>query len=140
MNNKEVLALFFQSALNTPYLWGGDSPLKGYDCSGFVQDALYAIGLDPSGDQTSDALYRHFKDPLNGRKNVLQFGSLLFFGKEEKITHIAIALNETSMIEAAGGGSKTKTLEDAIESKAFVKITPIRRRRDLVAKILPMGL
>ena len=140
MNNKEVLSLFFQSALNTPYIWAGDSMTKGVDCSGFVQLALYAIGADPKGDQTADALYRHFKSPTNGRGNVLQFGTLLFFGREEKITHIAIALNQTSMIEAAGGGSKTKTVEDAIQQKAYVKITPIRRRSDLVAKILPMDL
>jgi cell wall-associated NlpC family hydrolase len=140
MDNKSILTMFFTSSLNTPYKWGGDNPFNGFDCSGFVQEALSSIDLDPPCDQTSDALYRYFKDPLKGRQNTLQFGSLLFFGKEEKITHVAIALNGVSMIEAGGGGSKTKTIDDAIRDKAYVRIRPIRRRLDLVCAILPIRL
>jgi len=45
MTNKESLMMFFQSVLGTPYKWGGNNCLEGYDCSGFVQDALSIIGV-----------------------------------------------------------------------------------------------
>jgi len=140
MDKKDILIMFFQSSLNINYKWGGDNPFEGFDCSGFVQEALSAIGLDPPGDQTSDALYRYFKNPLKARQNILQFGSLLFFGTEKKIKHVAIALNHNEMIEAGGGGSKTKTIDDAIRDKAYVRIRQIKRRSDLVASILPIEL
>ena len=39
----------------------------------------------------------------------------MFFGKApNKITHVAFAIDEFRMMEAAGGGSKTRTLQDAI--------------------------
>lgn len=140
MNNKEILTMYCQSVLNTPYKWGGNTALEGMDCSGFVQDALSTIGLDPNGDQTAHNLYEHFKNPLNGIQNILQFGSLLFFGTEDKIIHVAIALNNISMIESGGGNSKTNSLEDAIRDNAFVRIRPIQRRNDLVCAILPNKL
>lgn len=140
MNKQEILKLFFQSTLGLPYIWGGQNPLVGYDCSGFVQEALITIGLDPKGDQTSHALYEHFRNPKFGVRRFLQFGSVLFFGREDRISHTAIALNQFSMIESGGGGSQCKTREDAIKYNAFVRIRPISRRKDLVDNIYPIGM
>jgi cell wall-associated NlpC family hydrolase len=140
MNNKEILTMFFYSVMGLPYKWGGMNPISGLDCSGFVQEALSTIGLDPAGDQTADALYRYFSSDKLGKKNITQFGSLLFFGSESAITHIAIALNDKIMIEAGGGGSKTLTKDDAIAQNAYIRIRPINRRKDLVKAILPVGI
>jgi cell wall-associated NlpC family hydrolase len=131
MTNKESLMMFFQSVLGTPYKWGGNNCLEGYDCSGFVQDALSVIGVDPPGDQTSNDLYNFFKDIQELNPKDISFGCLLFFGKE-KVTHVAIALNQKQMIEAGGGGSKTTTFQDAMKTNACVRIRPISRRNDLL--------
>ena len=131
MTNKESLMMFFQSVLGTPYKWGGNNCLQGYDCSGFVQDALAVIGVDPKGDQTSNDLYNFFKDIQELNPKNISFGCLLFFGKE-KVTHVAIALNNKQMIEAGGGGSKTTTFQDAMKINACVRIRPINRRSDLL--------
>jgi len=134
VHNNDILMMYFQSCLNLPYRWGGNNPVDGFDCSGFIQEALAVIGKDPVGDQTSHGLYEIFK--LDGviKKNA-SFGALLFFGNEYKIKHVAIALNETTMIEAGGGGSRVTDLENAIKYNAFVRVRPIARRSDLVAVI-----
>lgn len=121
--------------VGTPYIWGGDDP-TGFDCSGFVQELLASVGIDPAGDQSSNGLYRHFK------KDGFQLdfplpGSLCFYGSENKITHVAFSIDNFRVVEAAGGNANTKTLEDAARQNAYVRVRPYDRRSDLIAIILP---
>lgn len=135
MTESEILKAFIQSTLGTPYIWGGNNPVEGYDCSGLIQDALASIGLDPRGDQNSQSLHDYF---INKELSVStpSFGDLLFFGKNARhITHVAMAVNESFMFEAGGGGSSTNTREDAAKQNACVRIREIRRRNDLVVII-----
>ena len=79
LTNDQVLTMYFQSCLNIPYKWGGNNPIQGYDCSGFVQEALATINLDPIGDQTSHSLYDIFKHSTEGTLvKKANFGHLLF--------------------------------------------------------------
>ena len=136
MNNDDILKMYFTSCINIPYRWGGYNPIEGYDCSGFVQDALSTIGLDPKGDQTANLLYKFFSQPGNGLiKDIASFGNLLFFGNDKIIRHVAISLSNEAMIEAGGGGSKVNDIQDAIKYNAFVRIRPIKNRNDLHAII-----
>lgn len=123
--------------IGTPYIWGGNNPLEGFDCSGFIQEVLKVHGVDPKGDQTSQGLYNHFNS--NGLSAQIPFkGCLLFFGNSEyRITHIAMAINKTLMIEAGGGGSKIHTPSEAAEAGAYVRIRPISNRSDLVKAVYP---
>ena len=100
MNNDDILKMYFTSCINIPYRWGGYNPIEGYDCSGFVQDALSTIGLDPKGDQTANLLYKFFSHPQHGVvKDIASFGNLLFFGNDKIITHVAIALNDKARLK-----------------------------------------
>lgn len=137
--NKDLFVQACLHFLKLPYKWGGDDTIKGFDCSGLVQELLAMIGLDPAGDQTAQALYDHFKDKSNeGRRGV---GTLVFFGKSvSRITHIGLMLDEHTMIEAGGGGSKTTSLEAAAQANAYVRLRPFNRRSDLVAVLNPKGL
>ena len=134
--NLSVLGLFAIQYVGIPYLWGGQHPMKGFDCSGFIQTCLEHVGLDPIGDQTAQGLYN--KLSKRNWKSGLDTDSILFFGKDTKnITHIALALTDHIMIHAGSGNSKTVNLEEAIKRNARVKIEPISRRRDLIASIIP---
>lgn len=127
---------YAKSFLHLPYIWGGDDPLSGLDCSGLVQLILASVGMDPPGDQTAQALYNHFE--INGSLNSYGAGSIAFYGESvTKVTHIAFCLDQYLMIEAGGGGSTTKTLQDAITQNAYVRMRLIKSRKDLVAVIKP---
>lgn len=127
--------------IRIPYIWGGENPEIGLDCSGLMQILLAILNLDPKGDQTADGLYRHFLN--NGTvvtPDLYDLGDIAFFGSAKKVTHITGVLDKELMIEAGGGGSKTTTVEIANQMKAMVRVRKISARRDLVAVIRPNGL
>lgn len=130
----EILKEYALRFVGIPYRWSGDDALAGYDCSGLCQELLAMMGVDPPGDQSADGLYRHFLK--HGTLDVYDLGSLAFYGTPEKITHVTLLLDAKHMIEAGGGGSKTLTLQDAINQNAYVRVRPLRTQ-GLVAVILP---
>lgn len=101
---------------------------KGWDCSGFVQWALYVLGLlrpDAWHDMTAHDI-ANACNPVRDRKPRL--GDLVFYGRNGRITHVMLCLNETMVIGATGGDSRTH----ADNPKACVQVLPIRYRYDVV--------
>ena len=109
--------------LGKPYVWGGESESEGgYDCSGFVYSVLNKCGMKVP--RTTAQGY----SALGKKVTNIQSGDLLYFGKSTKrITHIAIAINGTQMIESIGNSKNTKT-----NKGKGVSITNISHRNDLV--------
>lgn len=135
MNN--LLSQYFLAQLNLPYIWGGENPLLGFDCSGLVQYCLRGVGMDPPLDQTAQALYRHFHDRGHPIQEP-QEGAFAFYGGSlNHITHVAYALNKRIIIEAGGGDATTKTIKDAQKRGACVRLRPWNYRKDCVAVLLP---
>ncbi len=84
--------------LNTPYLWGGKSPL-GIDCSGFVQMvyALNGISIPRDAYQQSE-----LGQALSFIEEAAE-GDLAFFDNSEgKIVHVGIMLKDHRIIHASG--------------------------------------
>lgn len=109
--------------LGKPYVWGGESESEGgYDCSGFVYSVLNKCGMKVP--RTTAQGY----SVLGKTVTNIQSADLLYFGKSTKrITHMAIAINSTQMIESQGNSKNTKT-----NKGKGVSITNISRRSDLV--------
>ncbi|MFZ8934318.1 MAG: C40 family peptidase [Bacteriovoracaceae bacterium] len=127
---------YAMSMLGVPYLWAGNSRLRGVDCSGFVCECLRSIGIIGHEDYSAQMLYSFIKTkPFRSK---LKRGSVLFFGAtRNKISHVGIALNSELMIESGGGDNTTRKFFDAVNSNAMVRIRPIRS--DLVACIYPVN-
>lgn len=109
--------------LGKPYVWGGESEAEGgYDCSGFVYSVLNKCGMKVL--RTTAQGY----SALGKTVTSIKAGDLLYFGKSVKrITHMAIAINSTQMIESRGNSKNTKT-----NKGKGVSITNISHRNDLV--------
>jgi len=111
-----------------PYKWSGNHPCEGLDCSGFMCILLRREGiLSWNEDLSSRAIFQRLREE-HGTSEVKP-GSFLFFGRD-RITHIAMAVSETHMIEAGGGGKDTVTLKRAVERRAFIREMPIASRSD----------
>lgn len=136
MNQADLsyLEKYAMSMLHIPYIWGGDNPMKGFDCSGLVIWLLSSHGVLPHKfDTTSQGLYDMFpkiKEP--------SLGALAFYGvAQNAISHVTLCLNNKLMIEAGGGDSKCNSKEAAQMRGACVRIKPIDYRKDLVGFVMP---
>lgn len=129
--------MYALSFLGIGYYWGGDDPLSGFDCSGFVSELLRAAGVVPYNFRTNaQGLFNLLKSTSSAVPPAL--GAIAFFGKSvNEITHVAFCLDSVTMIEAGGGGSAT--IDDAVASKAnaFVRLRPTRFRKDFLFAVMP---
>lgn len=123
--------------MNVPYKWGGSNYL-GFDCSGYVLQVLHDVGLTLP-DMTAHGLYQYCLK--NGNRTSMECDSLLFFGSEKKITHVAISIGEWDgeayMFEAGGAGRNSLDMskEDLAKRDARVRMKPVSNRSDLVTSI-----
>jgi cell wall-associated NlpC family hydrolase len=88
-----------ESQIGVPYVWGGESPGRGFDCSGLVAWAWGQAGVSLphfSGAQMSDSAPVPVSD--------LQPGDLLFYGPGGD-NHVAMYVGGGEMIEAPYTGA-----------------------------------
>lgn len=135
LGSKKELCDYALTFLGTPYIYGGSTP-QGIDCSGLIVESLTAFGI-LHGDFTALGLYKYLSGNTPAKKikrEQVKEGDLIFYGRSlDNITHVALALNNTQMLESGGGDRSTLTIEEAIKKSAFVRIRPIDNRADIVA-------
>ncbi len=109
-NKVELLLQFAWMYRNSPYLWGGRSPM-GIDCSGFVQVAFKAIGIK----MPRDAYQQAECGEVLGFISEAGPGDLVFFDNAEgKIIHVGILINNQQILHASG-----KVRIDAIDHQGI---------------------
>lgn len=120
---------YIMTLINTPYLWGGDDPMAGFDCSGMVIEGLQSVGAIPiHRDYSADGLWHKYHAIHEVEKPVE--GCLAFwFNNAGKAIHVAVCLDGEICLTADGGGRRVKGLGDAIKFNAFIKIRPIDHRK-----------
>ena len=91
--------------VGTPYIWGGETPGVGFDCSGLVQAAYKAAGV---------ALPRVAQGQYDvttklGGGDPLEPGDLVFFGgSTSDITHVGIYVGSGQMVDAPHTGADVR--------------------------------
>lgn len=137
MQWEHLFITYAMQFVGVPYKFGGMSPMEGLDCSALVRLVLRSQGIWFDTPYTSQTLYAHFSKSENHVGVTPELGALVFYGNDNKgIDHVAMCLTREQHLEAAGGDHTTLTLAQAIERRAYVKLTPIRTQHR-VAIFLP---
>lgn len=120
MTANELVA-YATNLIGTPYVWGGNTPAQGLDCSGLLYYIQKKAGSEVA-DMTASGYSMHGKKIGIGQKKP---GDFLFFGRP--VTHCAVYIGNGYMIESRGGRKNT-----ADNPGTGVVISPVTRRHDLV--------
>jgi cell wall-associated NlpC family hydrolase len=88
--------------LGIPYVWGGESPLSGFDCSGLVQYVYREVGISlPRVAQNQfDA------GPPVPTGTTVEPGDLVFFGSgPDDVSHVGMYVGDGLMVDAPHTGA-----------------------------------
>jgi cell wall-associated NlpC family hydrolase len=134
--NKEIAREVALKYLGKAYMWGGDDPINGFDCSGFCIEILKSVGILPrKGDWTANGLWNRFVEKQVDKPYE---GCLVFWtGNSGQIIHVEYAISEDLCIGASGGGSKTNTEANAADQNAYIKVRPWASRKNVKGFVDP---
>ena len=98
--------------VGTPYVWGGETPGIGFDCSGLVQAAYRAAGIN----LPRTAQDQYDAGPRLPPGALLEPGDLVFFGGgPQDVTHVGIYV---------GAEDGQAVMVDAPHTGAYVRVEP----------------
>lgn len=119
----------------TAYKWGGDDPVGGTDCSGFISEILRSVGeIGPKERLTTHTIWQRYGVSRNNAvdEDDIDAGDIILYSKDDTaagINHVVMALGPNFIIEAGGGWQDTDTLAEAAAANAFVRVRPLDRKR-----------
>lgn len=122
-NPRKIVIWRAFSLIDTPYIWGGNDPMQGFDCSGLGHEVLQTAGLEERGfDSTAHDIYLYYlsQNRIKEIEDRLP-GDLVFWLKDSIATHMAILVSRNFIVHAGSGGSDIKTIQDAIDKNAYVR-------------------
>ena len=97
-----------QAQLGKPYVWGGETPEEGFDCSGLIFYAFNPL-LAAKLPRTANEMY-HYRQALDVADHDLRRGDLLFFGihSRDKADHVGVYLGDNRFIESPRTGEQIR--------------------------------
>ncbi|MCY9782575.1 C40 family peptidase [Nocardiopsis sp. EMB25] len=112
-----------EGQIGVPYVWGGETPEGGFDCSGLLQWAFLQEGVE---------IPRVTHDQWNAGERVdfedAQRGDLLFWRSDptapDYISHVAIYLGDGMMLEAPRTGLNVRVTE--VRTTNFAGVVRVR--------------
>jgi cell wall-associated NlpC family hydrolase len=108
-NSANAVAFRALSLVGTPYVYGGESPQTGFDCSGFVR-YIYrdALGIVLARSAQAQSEFGATVYPLEG----LRLGDLVFFSENgefgARVFHVGLYVGEGRFVHAPRTGKSVE--------------------------------
>jgi cell wall-associated NlpC family hydrolase len=109
-----------------PYVWGGDDPAEGFDCSGLTRFAYSAAGIDLP--RTADSQFR--EGPPVPASAPLRSGDLVFYGSAERVRHVGLYVGGGRMVTAPHRGEPVQVVSHRWPGDDYVGATRPASRPD----------
>ena len=97
------------------YVWGGEDPHSGADCSGFVRYVL----SNTAGVSMSRSSYEQAREGATVSPEEMQPGDLLFYGNGRRVNHVAMYIGDGQIVHAS-------TAKTGIKISRWNYRTPVR--------------
>lgn len=112
--NRAKIELESLGYVGVPYLWGGNTPDKGFDCSGFVR-WVYKKSLNILLKRTTLEHENFYSDIIKKQLKDFKKGDLVYFktSPNRNISHVGIYLEDNKFIHAPNSNENIKIEEIA---------------------------
>jgi cell wall-associated NlpC family hydrolase len=119
LSMRDSIVAVARSQIGTRYQFGGTTPRRGFDCSGFVRYVLGALQLvlPRTADQQS-----RIGDGVPKDTTQLRPGDLLTFGRGNRVTHIGIYVGNGRYVHASPTAGRVIETSLARTESPLVKI------------------
>lgn len=109
INFREKIEMEAKSYTGIPYVWGGNTPEEGFDCSGFVR-WVYKKSINALLARTTLEQSHNYKEWIKYDINSPEKGDLIFFKTlpNRKISHVGIYLGDKIFIHAPNKNQTVK--------------------------------
>ena len=115
---RDSLVAFARAQLGRRYVWGGESPERGFDCSGLTRYIMARLKVQIP--RTARAQARAGA-PLVRDRTALQPGDLLMFGFG-RTSHVGIYVGDGRFIHASSAAGRV--VESRLDRKVVGKVKP----------------
>lgn len=119
-----VVALARQQ-IGRRYVFGGTSPTRGFDCSGFTQYLARTFGVNLPRTAAQQA---RVGQEIPRDRSLLRPGDILTFGRGNRVTHVGVYVGEGRYVHASSGrGQITESSLDRPQSNLVRAWMGVRR-------------
>lgn len=118
----------WEQIIGYPYVWGAESPERGFDCSGAVRHCWIVAGNHMAEDRTARQMCMEFWRDCYKSYYDAEPGDLCFYGPSPRqVNHVMVVFRKWSngrlvLAGARGGGPGTINEDAAYEKWALVDI------------------
>ena len=131
---RDSIVRIAQAQLGAPYVFGGASPGRGFDCSGLVRWVLAQVHLRSPRLAAQQA---RIGKPV--AQTLLRPGDLLTFGERDSITHVGIYIGDGRFVHASSVAGRV--IVSPLDRPRHELIKPlVGARRLLAARAVIQGI
>jgi len=122
---RDSIVRIAQAQLGAPYVFGGTTPRRGFDCSGLVRFVYTQVNIAPPRTAQQQA-----RIGAAVPRDRLRPGDLLTFGERDSVTHIGIYIGDGRFVHASSVAGKVVVSQ--VDRRPAPDIRPLAGARSIL--------